>query len=149
MSYCVNIENIEKEVQVKGVVDGKEFFVATSGMGNEWKVVVKESFPEDLDKCLNITNLFNRVLVEAKKQRAENQIKNLNFSVANSSKEELENRFDTEVYELGTRDEMSVGEVRSVMFRDNEGKLFEVTYSCYMEYDYTKHIHIDSYKEMD
>lgn len=149
MSYCVNVEKIEEEVQVKGVVDGKELFLVTGKMGNEWKVIIKEPFPEDLDKCLNIVELFNSVLVEAKKQRAENQINNLNFAVADFSEEELENRFDTEVYELGTRDEMSVGEVRSVIFRDNEGKLFEVTYSCYMEYDYTKHIHIDSYKKMD
>lgn len=148
MSYYLKIEKIGEETQVKGIVHEKEFFLASGKPGDEWKVVMKEPLPDSLDQCLEISNLFNRVVVEAKKLRAENDIKDLNFSFINISKEDLDNRFDTEVYELGTRDDMEIGEVRDVVFRDIDGKLFKVVYSCYMEYDYTRHIHIDSYEEI-
>jgi len=148
MSYYVNVEKEGREIQVKGVALGKEFVVASGKPGGEWTVDFKEGFPKDLDSCVEIANVVNSVMIEAKKLRIESDVRNVDFAFASFSEEDLETRLTDEIYDLGTRYDMEVEEVRKVVFRDTDGRLFEITYSCYMEYDHTEHLQVDSYEEI-
>lgn len=148
MSYYVNVEKEGQEIQVKGIALGKEFVVASGKPGGEWTVDFKEGFPKDLDSCVEIANVVNSVMIEAKKLRIESDVRNVDFAFAGFSEEDLETRLTDEIYELGTRDDMEVEEVRKVVFRDTDGRLFEITYSCYLEYDYSEHLQVDSYEEI-
>lgn len=148
MPYYVKVEKEGQEIQVKGIAFGKEFVVASGKPGGEWTVDFKEAFPKDLNSCVEAANLVNSVMIEAKKLCIESNVRNVDFAFASFSEEDLETRLTDEIYELGTRYDMEVEEVRKVVFRDTDGRLFEITYSCYLEHDYTEHLKVDSYEEI-
>jgi len=148
MSYYVNVEKEGQETKVKGFALGKEFVVASGKPGGEWTVDFKEGFPKDLDSCVEFANVVNSVMIEAKKLCIESNVRIVDFAFASFSEEDLETQLTDEIYDLGTRYDMEVEEVRKVMFRDTDGRLFEITYSCYLEYDHTEHLQVDSYEEI-
>lgn len=96
-----------------------------------------------------MAELFNDVMIEAKKLRQSKEIQEIDFLLEESSEEVFEERLADVAYYLRTLDTMLSDEVLTFLAKDKEGRVYEVKYSMYREYDHSRHIKIDSWSEVE
>lgn len=149
MHCYVDVKNKDEQIEVVGIADKKEIIKVFINDNGEWIVVQDKSLSGSLDDALKMAELFNDVMIEAKKLRQSKEIKEIDFLLEESSEEVFEERLADVAYYLRTLDSMLSDEVLTFLAKDKEGRVYEVKYSMYREYDHSRHIKIDSWSEVE
>lgn len=149
MHCYVDVKNKDENLEVVGIADKKEIIKVIIDENGEWIVVQDKSLSGSLDEALKMAELFNDVMIEAKKLRQSKEIQEIDFLLEESSEEVFEERLADVAYYLRTLDTMLSDEVLTFLVKDKEGRVCEVKYSMYREYDHTRHIQIDSWSEVE
>lgn len=149
MHCYVDVKNKDKQIEVVGIADKKEIIKVFIDANGEWIVVQDKSLSGSLDDALKMAELFNDVVIEAKKLRQSKEIQEIDFLLEESSEEVFEEKLADVAYYLRTLDTMLSDEVLTFLVKDKEGRVYEVTYSMYREYDHSRHIKIDSWSEVE
>lgn len=149
MHCYVDVKNKDEQIEVVGIADKKEIIKVFINDNGEWIVVQDKSLSGSLDNALKMAELFNDVMIEAKKLRQSKEIQEIDFLLEESSEEVFEERLADVAYYLRTLDTMLSDEVLTFLVKDKEGRVYEVKYSMYREYDHTRHIQIDSWSEVE
>lgn len=149
MHCYVDVKNKDENLEVVGIADKKEIIKVIIDENGEWIVVQDKSLSGSLDEALKMAELFNDVMIEAKKLRQSKEIQEIDFLLEESSEEVFEERLADVAYYLRTLDTMLSDEVLTFLVKDKEGRVYEVKYSMYREYDHTRHIKIDSWSEVE
>ncbi len=149
MHCYVDVKNKDENLEVVGIADKKEIIKVIIDENGEWIVVQDKSLSGSLDEALKMAELFNDVMIEAKKLRQSKEIQEIDFLLEESSEEVFEERLADVAYYLRTLDTMLSDEVLTFLVKDKEGRVYEVKYSMYREYDHTRHIQIDSWSEVE
>lgn len=149
MHCYVDVKNKDQNVEVVGVADKKEIIKVTIDDKGDWIVIQDKSLSGSLDDALNMANLFNDVMIEAKKLRLSKEIQEIDFLLEENTEEVFRERLADVAYYLRTLDTMLSDEVLTFLVKDKEGRVYEVTYSMYREYDHSRHINIDSWSEVE
>lgn len=149
MHCYVDVKNKDEQIEVVGIADKKEIIKVFINDNGEWIVVQDKSLSGSLDDALKMAELFNDVMIEAKKLRQSKEIQEIDFLLEESSEEVFEERLADVAYYLRTLDTMLSDEVLTFLAKDKEGRVYEVKYSMYHEYDHSRHIKIDSWSEVE
>lgn len=149
MHCYIDVKNEDKGIEVVGIADKKEVIKVSIDENGEWFVVQDKSLSGSLDDALKMAELFNNVMIEAKKLRQSKEIQEIDFLLEEDSEEVFEERLADVAYYLRTLDTMLSDEVLTFLVKDKEGRVYEVTYSMYREYDHSRHIKIDSWSEVE
>ena len=149
MHCYVDVKNKDEQIEVVGIADKKEIIKVFINDNGEWIVVQYKSLSGSLDYALKMAELFNDVMIEAKKLRQSKEIQEIDFLLEESSEEVFEERLADVAYYLRTLDTMLSDEVLTFLAKDKEGRVYEVKYSMYREYDHSRHIKIDSWSEVE
>lgn len=149
MHCYVDVKNKDEQIEVVGIADKKEIIKVFINDNGEWTVVQDKSLSGSLDDALKMAELFNDVMIEAKKLRQSKEIQEIDFLLEESSEEVFEERLADVAYYLRTLDTMLSDEVLTFLAKDKEGRVYEVKYSMYREYDHSRHIKIDSWSEVE
>lgn len=149
MHCYVDVKNKDEQIEVVGIADKKEIIKVFINDNGEWIIVQDKSLSGSLDDALKMAELFNDVMIEAKKLRQSKEIQEIDFLLEESSEEVFEERLADVAYYLRTLDTMLSDEVLTFLVKDKEGRVYEVKYSMYREYDHTRHIQIDSWSEVE
>lgn len=149
MHCYVDVKNKDEQIEVVGIADKKEIIKVFINDNGEWIAVQDKSLSGSLDDALKMAELFNDVMIEAKKLRQSKEIQEIDFLLEESSEEVFEERLADVAYYLRTLDTMLSDEVLTFLAKDKEGRVYEVKYSMYREYDHSRHIKIDSWSEVE
>ena len=149
MHCYVDVKNKDEQIEVVGIADKKEIIKVFINDNGEWIVVQDKSLSGSLDDALKMAELFNDVMIEAKKLRQSKEIQEIDFLLEESSEEVFEERLADVAYYLRNLDTMLSDEVLTFLAKDKEGRVYEVKYSMYREYDHSRHIKIDSWSEVE
>lgn len=149
MHCYVDVKNKDEQIEVVGIADKKEIIKVFINDNGEWTVVQDKSLSGSLDDALKMAELFNDVMIEAKKLRQSKEIQEIDFLLEESSEEVFKERLADVAYYLRTLDTMLSDEVLTFLAKDKEGRVYEVKYSMYREYDHSRHIKIDSWSEVE
>lgn len=149
MHCYVDVKNKDEQIEVVGIAEKKEIIKVFINDNGEWIVVQDKSLSGSLDDALKMAELFNDVMIEAKKLRQSKEIQEIDFLLEESSEEVFEERLADVAYYLRTLDTMLSDEVLTFLAKDKEGRVYEVKYSMYREYDHSRHIKIDSWSEVE
>ncbi len=149
MHCYVDVKNKDQNVEVIGIADKKEIIKVVIDDNCDWIVVQDKSLSGSLDDALKMAELFNDVVIEAKKLRQSKEIQEIDFSLEDDSEEVFEEKLADVAYYLRTLDTMLSDEVLTFMVKDKKGRVYEVKYSMYREYDHSRHIQIDSWSEVE
>lgn len=149
MHCYVDVKNKDEQIEVVGIADKKEIIKVFINDNGEWIVVQDKSLSGSLDDALKMAELFNDVMIEAKKLRQSKEIQEIDFLLEESSEEVFEERLADVAYYLRTLDTMLSDEVLTFLAKDKEGRVYEVKYSMYREYDHSRHIKIDSWSDVE
>lgn len=149
MHCYVDVKNKDEQIEVVGIADKKAIIKVFINDNGEWIVVQDKSLSGSLDDALKMAELFNDVMIEAKKLRQSKEIQEIDFLLEESSEEVFEERLADVAYYLRTLDTMLSDEVLTFLAKDKEGRVYEVKYSMYREYDHSRHIKIDSWSEVE
>ena len=149
MHCYVDVKNKDEQIEVVGIADKKEIIKVFINDNGEWIVVQDKSLSGSLDDALKMAELFNDVMIEAKKLRQSKEIQEIDFLLEESSEEVFEDWLSDVAYYFRTLDTMLSDEVLTFLAKDKEGRVYEVKYSMYREYDHSRHIKIDSWSEVE
>lgn len=149
MHCYIDVKNEDKGIEVVGIADKKEVIKVSIDDNGDWIVIQDKSLSGSLDEALKMAELFNNVMIEAKKLRQSKEIQEIDFLLEENSEEVFEERLADVAYYLRTLDTMLSDEVLTFLVKDKEGRVYEVTYSMYREYDHSRHIKIDSWSEVE
>ena len=90
MHCYVDVKNKDENLEVVGIADKKEIIKVIIDENGEWIVVQDKSLSGSLDDALKIAELFNDVVIEAKKLRQSKEIQEIDFSLEDYSEEVFE-----------------------------------------------------------
>lgn len=124
MHCYVDVKNKDEQIEVVGIADKKEIIKVFINDNGEWIVVQDKSLSGSLDDALKMAELFNDVMIEAKKLRQSKEIQEIDFLLEESSEEVFEERLADVAYYLRTLDTMLSDEVLTFLAKDKEGRVY-------------------------
>ena len=79
MHCYVDVKNKDENLEVVGIADKKEIIKVIIDENGEWIVVQDKSLSGSLDEALKMAELFNDVMIEAKKLRQSKEIQEIDI----------------------------------------------------------------------